>query len=360
MADCDSDSHHLKSRLIEPNATARQARNSVSLLWVVAALLIVQAAFGGNAVITKIALARHDDPVVFSFLRDVGGALVLLASGRICGCLVWPRRTDLGMFIVLGILGVYIAQMFLVLALQLLDPLHCMLVQPMQPVLTTLLAAAFGVEPLQLRRTHGRLKMGGVLLAAAGALCTVYYAGTSNKHARAADIAEPSPSTPASQTVTGFALLAAQCVAGALYQLVQKHLLSTADYPPLAVAAMGYLVGSAAIGLMLPVCKLDPESWSFVHDPTAMAALAYAVFITSALNYGLLAFANKNSSPTLVTAFFPLQVVFTALISWLALGSKPRPSDCAGGAMIVGGLACVTAGRVRHTSQASKRVDGID
>ena len=47
-------------------------------LWVVLALLAVQASFGGNTIIVKLALDNSADPVVFSFLRDVGGAIVLL------------------------------------------------------------------------------------------------------------------------------------------------------------------------------------------------------------------------------------------------------------------------------------------
>ena len=65
------------------------------------------------------------------------------------------------------------------------------------------------------------------------------------------------------------------------------------------------------------------------------------------------AYANKHSSPTLVTAFFPMQIVFTALFSWVTLGLTPRPSDYAGAAMIVGGLAAVTAGRWLHTRHAN-------
>ena len=62
--------------------------------------------------------------------------------------------------------------------------------------------------------------------------------------------------------------------------------------------------------------------------------------MTSAFNYALQAFANKHSSPTLVTAFFPLQVVFTALFSWMLLDNTPRPSDYAGAGMIVAGGLC--------------------
>lgn len=347
------DSESQQSRLLEPTSTVAARRSNVPVLRIVGALVAVQASFGGNAVITKLALGRNADPVVYSFLRDVGGGAVLLIACRALDCLVWPRRADLGTFILLGVLGVYIAQMFLVMALQHVEPLHAMLIQPIQPVITVLLAAACGVEPLHCSRVHGRLKLAGVLLAAVGAACTVYYARRGESAA--------APSTP-SGLVTGYSMLAVQCVAGALYQLVQKHLLSTADYPPLAVAAMGYVVGACAIGLTLPVCKLEPEHWAFVADPLVLGALAYAVLMTSAFNYGAQAYANKHSSPTLVTAFFPLQVCFTALFSWLALGQRPRMSDYAGGAMIVGGLASVTAGRVLHARQCvtSKSEDGMD
>ena len=82
----------------------------MSVWWVVLALIAVQASFGGNAVITKVALTKSADPVVFSFLRDVGGATILLIACAARGCLVLPRREDLGAFIMLGVLGVYIGQ----------------------------------------------------------------------------------------------------------------------------------------------------------------------------------------------------------------------------------------------------------
>ena len=214
-------------------------------------------------------------------------------------------------------------------------------------------AAVFGIEPLQLHQIHGQLKLTGVLTAAAGAILTVYWASHSSTppHLRGLLAADE---TPSSQLIIGYGLLVTQCVCGACYQLVQKHLLSTADYPPLAVAAFGYVVGAMAIGLMLPVCKLDPEAWTFLGDSTNLIALTYAILMTSAFNYALSAFANKHSSPTLVTAFFPMQIVFTAIFSWIALGTVPTAGDYVGSALIVCGLAGVTLGRVIHTRHVLK------
>jgi len=366
--------HHQIPVEPEPISPLPPASRSAHVGWVVLALLAVQASFGGNAVIVKVALSKSADPVIFSFLRDVGGAAVLLLACQVRGCLVWPRRADLGHFVLLGVLGVYIGQMFLVIALQYVEPLLAAVMQPLQPILTVVLAAFTGVEPLHLEKVHGRMKVGGVLLAAAGAIVTVYYAAATGagdalhrelsaarRHeSYATATSEGDANAP--RIVLGTCLLATQSVSGALYQLLQKHLLSSSehDYPPLTVAAMGYVIGAVCVGLVLPVCKLEAESWAFLSDGVALAALAYAVLMTSAFNYALQAFANKNSSPTLVTAFFPLQIVFTALFAWMALGTAPRSADCLGAVMIVGGLGAVTGGRVLHAKAASKRRAGLD
>lgn len=115
-----------------------------------------------------------------------------------------------------------------------------------------------------------------------------------------ADAATPATiigATPSTgRLLLGNGLLIVQCLSGSLYQLLQKQLLSTADYPPLAVAAMGYVVGAVSVGLVLPVCKMEPESWSFLADPVALGALAYAILMTSAFNYSLQAFAVRPCS----------------------------------------------------------------
>ena len=360
-------------------ASPLAARKPVSVVWVVLVLTAVQASFGGNAVVIKLALTANADPIVFSFLRDVGGAAALLLACKVRGCLVWPRRADLGAFILLGVLGVYIGMMFQTLALQYVEPLNTALLQPSQPVLTTFLAAVFGFEALSLATLHGRLKLGGVLVSAAGAVYTVYYSSQQRAHDIASTLATvgapsssvsasalasapappPSASRPtAPELVLGNALLVVQCVSGALYQLLQKHLLSHADYPPLSVAAMGYLIGAIAVGLVIPVCSVREDAWSFLWtSPTAGFALAYAILMTSAFNYGLQAFANKHSSPTLVTAFFPLQIVFTALFSYAANGKRPATTDYVGGLLIIAGLAAVTTGRALHARHGSKTTD---
>lgn len=149
-------------------------------------LTAVSASFAGNAVILKVALKEHVDPVVFSFLRDVGGAAVLLGVCKFRGELVWPRREDLGTFVLLGVLGVYIGQQFMVIALQFISPLNAMLLQPSQPVLTVLLSALFGIEALELATVHGKLKFFGIIIGAAGEECLLARPQTTHPSSRGA------------------------------------------------------------------------------------------------------------------------------------------------------------------------------
>ena len=90
----DSSSSECDSQLLTPGRasesvevlpTARTRPAPTPVLSVVVALVAVQASFGGNAVVVKVALTKSADPVVFSFLRDVGGAAVLLRAGCCLG-----------------------------------------------------------------------------------------------------------------------------------------------------------------------------------------------------------------------------------------------------------------------------------
>ena len=198
----------------------RPSRSSIAgNAQLVLVMVAVSASFAGNSVIVKVALAPPNDvdPVVFSFLRDVGGALVLLCVCRFQGNLVWPRREDVGVFVLLGVLGVYIGQQFMVVALQYdaVTPLNAMLLQPSQPVLTVLIAALFGTEALELSTTHWRLKLAGILVGACGAMYSVYMASTRDT--------PPSPPSPPTThphekhqggALVGNMLLIVQCVSG--------------------------------------------------------------------------------------------------------------------------------------------------
>uniref|UniRef100_A0A1X7SIC1 EamA domain-containing protein n=1 Tax=Amphimedon queenslandica TaxID=400682 RepID=A0A1X7SIC1_AMPQE len=69
--------------------------------------------------------------------------------------------------------------------------------------------------------------------------------------------------------------------------------------------------------------------------------LVYATFITSALCYLLITWANSQVSSILVTASWPLQVLIAVIGSWLLLGITFSSWQYLGAAMLIFGLVFV-------------------
>ena len=111
---------------------------------------LVQLLFALNAVVSG-EVVRSADPVIFSFLRDAGGSAVLLfAASASPEGLVWPQLKDLWAFAAIGVGGVYLGQLFLLIAMTYISAFNAMVLDALIPVFTLLLGHAFGVERLRL------------------------------------------------------------------------------------------------------------------------------------------------------------------------------------------------------------------
>ena len=79
------------------------------------------------------------------------------------------QQSDVGWFVLIGITGIFVGQMFAVIALKFISPLNAALSQPLQPILTAILASCLGLDALRLRAAAGAATVAGILLAVAGA-----------------------------------------------------------------------------------------------------------------------------------------------------------------------------------------------
>jgi drug/metabolite transporter (DMT)-like permease len=93
--------------------------------------------------------------------------------------------------------------------------------------------------------------------------------------------------------------------------------------------------------IVLPMRVSTPAAWGL--PAAGFAALSYAVLLASAFNYFAYAWAARRSNASTVTAFFPLQVVFAAILQVLILGEYPTPEQLVGAAAIVVALFCIVA-----------------
>jgi drug/metabolite transporter (DMT)-like permease len=277
-------------------------------------LVFVQLTFGAFPVIGKSVLA-HLHPLAVAGLR-VAFATPLLMT------LAWrlervrPARRHIARLALLGLLGVSANQTLYILGLERTTAGNAGILMPSIPVFAVAAAALFGIERLTWRRAAG------ITAAVIGALV----------------ILDPTRASLAGGVTFGNALILGNCLAYALYLVLQRPLLE--ELPPLTVVAWAFLFGS------VPVLALAAPHLATTRAATLPAAvwlgIAYILIIPTAVNYVINSWAIRRSSPALVAAYSLLQPGVATLLGVLLLGESVGVRELSGLALIIAGLAGVS------------------
>lgn len=288
-----------------------------------AALLVVQVAFGSQAVEGKIAMMPRAlgggglAPEGIAMARMIGAALFFQALGLVLRDGSERSRSRLGLrdhgwLIVLALLGIAINQTLFLLGLRMTTALSASLLAVSIPVFTALLAVAFRHE-----RASGRLWV-GVALALAGALRLT--------GVRAID--------------HGAALVLVNSISYSLYLVLGRGVIQRLG----AFVVMRWIFTWGAI-LFLPV-----GLWPLVHDlgsitPLAAGLLAYIIAMPTIVAYAANAWALGRSSATLVTIYIYMQPLIAASLAYVQLGQPVAPHAAVAGVLILMGVTLVATRR---------------
>jgi drug/metabolite transporter (DMT)-like permease len=298
---------------------------------VVPALFVVQLAFSCSALLMHRMV--HEvvmDAVVFTFLRCLCAALVVFAVAASSSGISFPSAGDVGVFVLIGVCGMYLGQLFLLLSLQHISVLNATVIGSLQPVATMLVGHTVGMEQIEMRSRSGQLKLAGVLIAVVG--------GTTIVSSQASgDMSAPG------DVVLGNILALSFCFGSGAHPLLQRWLIEQRRLNTLSITAWSQLSGALVIGLTLPVSHFEPASWDFTWH--ALATLGFVTLIASALSYALMAWAVKHSSPIFVMGFTPLQLVLTASISAIFMGEAILFAEVIGIIFVCVGLWVLAASR---------------
>ena len=198
------------------------------------------------------------------------------------------------------------------------------------PVWTAVLAMLLRMEePPPLSQLRGWSKIIGILLAAGGAALMVINkakGGTGGSFA-------------------GYIFFLGNTLCTSVGVLLQKRFIfnqtkSEWKAIPITVTAWSYLFGAVFMGLTSLYYVNQPEKFtSFTKEE--VYPIIYAIFIASALCYLLITWCNMQISASLVTASWPLQVLFCAILSYLILGAVMSTLEYIGGAILILGLFAV-------------------
>lgn len=304
---------------------------TVSVKWqrllVFPALIFVQCLFGGNSVVSKVALNDGVDPVVFGLLRDCVASPILMTAAILIEGRPRLNREDHFLVAVLGLL-LYGNQLFYILGVHYTTSVTASLFQPSIPVFTALFALVFGIEVLAYRKLDGWLKVSGITISVTGAIL--------------ANVLKEPSSDEASNIALGASCLVLNCVSFAFYSLLSKSVVSR--YPPVRVAAWAY-VGCTVFMLLSTIGNTDsPDRWQL--PASAYWALAYTGILCSAVSYAIISWATKLTAPSVVTSFWPVQVFASAFLSSIFLDYQLVAADIIGAALISGGLILVIISKV--------------
>jgi drug/metabolite transporter (DMT)-like permease len=279
-----------------------------SSLRVHAALTTVAILFSANYIISKLAM-RTFNPLVFAYLRVVGAAIVL-------NLIIHDRapltRRDAWQLAGFAALAIVINQTFFLMGLALTSA-HVAAI-----LITTLPVFVLGASIALGRERATAAKIGGIALAAAGALLVIGGKGFAG----------------ATKSLIGDLLIVGNSLAYGLYLVLSKPMM--ARLSARRVIARMFAVATV---MMLPIAAwpMAHQQWSVI-PPQAWLALVLVILGPTVGAYLLNAWALRHADSSLVAGYTYLQPVLTAVLAAVYLEEMIRPVVIVAAAMIFAGV----------------------
>ncbi len=273
-------------------------------------MVSVAVLFSLNYVISKFSF-RSFNPLTFAWLRIIGAAIILnlVLRERDAAPLAPGDGWRLAGF---AMLGVVINQSLFLSGLAFTNAHVAAILMTTIPVFALGAAIALG------RERGSATKIGGIALAAAGALVVVGSEGFSGT----------------TMSLVGDLLIVGNSLSYAMYLVASKP--AMARLSARRVIARMFAVSSV---LMLPVAvwPMMHEHWTAI-PPRAWLALGLVIAGPTVVAYLLNAWALKHADSSVVAAYTYLQPIFTVFLAGIFLHEQIHPIAILAAAMIFAGV----------------------
>jgi len=295
------------------------------------------------------------DPLIFSLFRDAATFPILLVAAIFLEGKHRPQLKHIPLFAALGLTGMFGNQVLFIYGLYFTSSTIASIFQPLIPVITCAFALISGIEQFQRKDFYSWLKLWAICTSGGGAIIMVTSKGTNF-------------GGNGSTAYLGYILLFGNTSAMAIYVLLQKKFLFYKDefgkdvalYPPTTACAWSYGMGALIMGLAaVPYGIVKPEVFTNLNTEFVIP-LVYAIFISSALCYGLINYATSLTSATVVTAFWPLQVPTSTIESIFVFGEIPLWEEYIGALFIIAGLIAICWVKYRQEQQEAQQKVSIN
>ncbi|KAK6921248.1 EamA domain [Dillenia turbinata] len=314
------------------------------------ALLTLQLCFVCNHIITRVALLNVEfSKIVFLVYRNI---LALLLLGP---CAYFFEKNDrkpltfslLLQIFFIAVFGVTSNQVLYLLGLYYATPTFASAMQNSIPAITFAIAAAIGLEKVNILRRDGLAKILGTVAAIGGATIMTLYKGMPVLQG----ISLKEDMFLSMQNFTlGCLYLLAQCLSWGAWLNLQAVVLK--KYPAkLSITAMSCFIGLIQITAIAAIIETDPEQWK-IKSVAELTAILYTGIVTSGFVFTVQTWCIQKGGPVLVAVVQPFQTVLVAFVASLLLGDQLYTGGIIGAVLVVLGLYSVLWGKVQERKLA--------
>ena len=315
----DSNINQFKSKS-HGNDDGPSAGSMISKRSIHTALCSAQIIFGISAVVGTIGLPAFH-PLTFALIRESWASIVLLtcahfysiSQGRSEG-IFSGSTSDTKLFLLSGF-GIFASQAFYIIGIKLSSAVAASVWQPSQPLITASVCMMMGWEPYNLNRCIG------IMVAFFG--CAIMVVGGSGSNGEVIG-GESDVEPGAFANLVGQLSFLLNCCGTSLYVLSSKTIIVTGRYESVTITAWSYVVGSIMMGFFSCVLSWSDGISNFLcsdchegiwHVPrSAIPAMLWFILMTSSVAYGLITWANKYATGTLVIGYSVMQPVASAIL----------------------------------------------
>lgn len=307
-------------------------------------LILVQVVFSGWQIIGSVALKDGANPLVVALYRQSLASILMLSLLLYFNkdAIVPIKYGDIPRFVFVGFCS-FLNVVGTLFALEYLSPTTYAVMQPIVPVLATIISFISGYESLNL------LKCLGIVAAVAGAVIVQMFTDSD-------DNSNDSKETKERFTI-GMILVLFQCLGDANSVVFQRKLVQ--HYYALYVTAIYYAVGAIVTGVLSLgfYSKFTPSSLYFDGSMLPWFAVAYCVLLTSMFCYGAISWSVKRVSPSITTIYYTLQPVATVLFMYALFTKVPTMAETFGGLLVALGLIVTVYGRQVEAELEEQQAD---
>ncbi|XP_062077937.1 WAT1-related protein At4g08300-like [Humulus lupulus] len=328
------------------------------------AMVSLQFGYAGMYIISMVSFKHGMSHFVLSVYRHVVAFAIIAPFAFVLERKIRPKMT-LPVFlriVLLGFLEPVFDQNLYNLGMKYTSATFGSAIVNILPAITFIMALAFRLETVNVRKWHSLAKVIGTVITVSGAMVMTLYKGpildiihSSHDHSgQKSSTAESSDH----HWVTGTLMLVGSCGGWASFFILQSFTLK--KYPAeLSLTAWICLMGVLEGGIVTFVFEHDMHVWVLGWDSRLLAAV-YSGVVCSGMAYYVQGMVIRERGPVFVTSFSPLCMIITFALGAIVLAEQVHLGSIIGAIFIVIGLYTVVWGKSKDPIESSAPSKNID